>query len=226
VPRLGAPRRIVGRSHFVELGRDRGLEAGRCVRGDAKAADQVAVVVVVRPQVLAETGVALGLGVARVLGLAEGAHHVLELGRGHLEGQVDEAGLGVRRRDAADRPEPGGGARPLGERGAHERKLDEVPGDAHLVLRGTGAEAAAPRQEHGGRVHARGLEAPATVELGDQLEPATRDCVAVPGQRAELGLEALERHCGNSIVVPSAASAKFMPPSLSPGSNMCSYPIV
>ena len=122
------------------------------------------------------------LGLLRALGPTVQAHELLHVLRGAVQADVHEIDLVLRSGDAGQRPELGVAELAPGRGRGEQRQSLQRPGDAHLLPRGVGVDAAGPAQPVGtGQRPLVSPHAPA-VELGDEGEEA-------PGRRVDVGGE-------------------------------------
>ena len=138
-------------------------------------------------------------GLFSPLGSAIQAHELLHVLGGAVQSDVEKVVLVLGGGDAGQSPDLGVAEFALRERLRQQRQPGQRPGDADLLARGVGVDAAGPREPRG--AGQRPLRSPdlAPVELGDEDEEAVRGGVDVGGEGGDGGGESVVVHGGEFI---------------------------
>ena len=139
------------------------------------------------------------LGLLGALGPAVEADELLHMLRGAVQTDVEEVNLVPGGGDAGQRPDFGVAEFALGQRFGEQRQLGQCPGDADLLPRGMGIDAAGPAQPVGARQ--RPLCGPdlAAVQFGDEDEKAVGGGMDVGGEGGDGSGEGVVVHGGEIV---------------------------
>lgn len=118
-----------------------------------------------------------------------GPHRPLQLGRRHQSRKAKELLLALGIRDPRQRAHLREGELPGRERRVHAWELTQISRHAHMLARRPGRQRAPPGEPSSTRAHPRLRPVAATIDLGDDLEPATRPGKQVRRQGRRLVLE-------------------------------------
>ena len=139
------------------------------------------------------------LGLFRALRPAIQAHELLHVLGGAVEPDVQQVGFVLGSGNACECPGLGVAELALRERIGEQRQLPQRSGDADLLARGVGVDAAGPGEPVGARQ--RPLRGPdlTAVELGDENEEAVRGGVDVGGEGGDGGGKGVVVHRGEIV---------------------------
>ena len=140
------------------------------------------------------------LGLFGALGPAIQAHELLDMLRGAVQSDIEEVDLILGRGDAGQRPDLGVAELALRQRFGEQRQLGQCPGDADLLPRGMGIDAAGPAQPVGARQRPLGGPDLAAVELGDEGEESVGGGVNVGGESGDGSSERVVVHGGEIVL--------------------------
>ena len=133
------------------------------------------------------------------LGPAVQAHELLHVLGGAVQPDVEEVGLVLGSGDAGQRPDLGVAELALRECIGEQRQLGQRPGDANLLARGVGIDAAGPGEPVGAGQRPLGGPDLAAVELGDEDQQPVRGGVDVGGEGGDGGGERVVVHGGEIV---------------------------
>ena len=139
------------------------------------------------------------LGLLGALGPSIEADELLHMLGGAVQADAEKVGFVVTRRNAGQRPDLGVAEFTFGQRRGEQRQLGQRPGDADLLARGVGIDAACPAQPVSAGQRPLGGPHFAAVELGDEDEESIRGGVDVGGKRGDGGGEGVVVHGGKII---------------------------
>ena len=127
------------------------------------------------------------------------ADELLYMLRSAVQSDVQEVDLILGSGDAGQRPDLRVAELALRQRFGEQRQLRQRPGDADLLPRGMGIDAAGPAQPVGARQ--RPLSGPdlAAVELGDEDKQPVRGGMDVGGEGGDRGGEGVVVHGGEIV---------------------------
>ena len=136
------------------------------------------------------------LGLLGALGPAIEPHELLHVLRGAVQADVEEVGFVLRSGDAGQRPALEYPSSPFASASESSGSSGQCPGDADLLARGVGVDAAGPGEPVGaGQRPLRGPDL-AAVELGDEDEEPVRGGVDVGGEGGDSGGQGVVVHGG------------------------------
>ena len=139
------------------------------------------------------------LGLLGALGPAVEADELLHMLGGAVQSDVEEVGFVLRGGDAGQGPDLRVAELTLRQRFGEHRQLGQRPGDADLLPRGVGIDAAGPGEPVGaGQRPLRGPDL-AAIELGDEGEEAEGGSVEVGGEGGDGGGESVVVHGGKIV---------------------------
>ena len=139
------------------------------------------------------------LGLFGALRPAVEADELLDMRRGAVQSDIEEVDLILGSGDSGQCPDLGVAELALGQRLGEQRQLGQRAGDADLLPRGMGIDAAGPAQPVGARQ--RPLCGPdlAAVELGDEGEESVSRSMDVGGEGGDGGGERVVVHGGEIV---------------------------
>ena len=138
-------------------------------------------------------------GLFGALGPAMKANELLHMLRGAVQSDVEEVGFVLGGGDAGQRPDLGVAEVALRQRLGEQRQLGQSAGDADLLPRGVGIDAAGPTQPVGTGQRPLGGPDLAAVELGDEGKQPVRGGVDVGGKGGDGDGEGIVVHRGEIV---------------------------
>ena len=139
------------------------------------------------------------LGLFGALRPAMEADELLDMLRGAVQSDVEEVGFVPRGGDSGQGPDLGVAELALGECLGEQRQFGQRPGDADLLPRSVGIDAAGPAQPVGAGQRPLGGPDLAAVELGDEGKQAVGGGVDVGGESGDGSGKRVVVHGGEVI---------------------------
>jgi hypothetical protein len=192
-----------GQRHIQQRGIERLQQQRTALGGQLQLYDQRAVLIVEIAEPPLRVLPRLARDLFHFLHAAELPHHCFDVMRGAVQSDVEQSLLRRGCCDAGDRAH----LRVAEFAATHGRgdqwQAFERAGDTDLLARRPQIEAALPAEPVGAGMRKAIGPALATVELGDQHQPAVVRRVEVPGQFGDLGLELADRQTALRSVLRS-----------------------